>query len=171
MPATRTKLDPNGTRQRIEAVASILEGYAQRGVFRGFSPAEKAGQGKAVFRLLWHRDRIFEFVFDPSRNSMSFPSVLPNVSTEMHRDLKRFIESRSSADLPEHRRIDPSKVQINTSNRKGAVAINLLVLDVDDEYGVRKLIHLVHEIFLTFLLDGLYYEYMVENFDLDPDRL
>lgn len=170
MPATKTKLELNGARQRIEAVASILEGYAQRGVFRGFSPAEKARQGKAVFRLLWHRDRIFEFVFDPSRNSMSFPSVLPNVPSEMHRDLKRFIESRYSTDLPEHRRIDSDKAQINTSNRKGTVAINLLVLDGDDEYGVRKLIHLVHEIFLTFLLDGRYYEYMVDNFDLDPDR-
>ncbi len=34
----------------------------------------------------------------------------------------------------------------------------------------RQLIHLVHEIFMTFLLDGRYYEYMVETFDLDPDK-
>jgi hypothetical protein len=34
----------------------------------------------------------------------------------------------------------------------------------------RKLIRLVYEIFLTFLLDGRYYEYLVENFNLDPDR-
>ncbi|MDX2043270.1 MAG: hypothetical protein SF097_18780 [Acidobacteriota bacterium] len=172
MPATKpkTKLETNGTRQRIEAVASILEGYAQRGVFRGFSPAEKARQGKAVFRLLWHRDRIFEFVFDPSRNSMSFPSVLPNVSAEMHRDLKAFIKARHSAEFPEHRRVDSGKAQITTSSKGGNFAITLRVIESDDEYGTRKLIHLVHEIFLTFLLDGRYYDYMVEHFDLDPDR-
>jgi len=28
----------------------------------------------------------------------------------------------------------------------------------------------VHEIFLVFLADG-YYEYMIEAFDLDPDRM
>ena len=38
------------------------------------------------------------------------------------------------------------------------------------EYATRKLIHLVHEIFLGFLIDAGYYEYMVEHLGLDPDR-
>ena len=37
-------------------------------------------------------------------------------------------------------------------------------------YGTRKLIHLVHEIFLEFLAEGKYFEYQIEAFDLDPDR-
>lgn len=172
MPAARLKAKHGvkGTRARIDAVASILEVYAQRGVFRGFSPAEDARQGQAVFRLLWHRDRVFEFVFDPRRNAMRFPLALPNVPAEMYRELKEFIKARHAAELPDHRRIDSRKAQVTASNRGGNVALSLRVLDGDDEYGARKLIHLVHEIFLTFLLDGRYYEYMVENFDIDPDR-
>lgn len=160
----------NGTCARIEAVAVMLEGYAQRGVFRGFSPAEEFRQGRAVFRLLWHRDRVFEFVFDTRRNTMRFPLVLPNVPAEMYRELKEFIKARHAAELPDHRRIDSRKAQVVAYSRGGNVALSLRILDGDDEYGARKLIHLVHEIFLTFLLDGRYYEYMVENFNLDPDR-
>lgn len=172
MPPPNCKESPEAkrTRARIEAVAAILEGYAQRGVFRGFSPTEPARQGQAVFRLLWHRDRVYECVFDPRRNMLRFPLLLPNVPAEMHQDLKNFIKARQAAELPEHRRIDSQKVQVAASNRGGHVALSLRILDGDDDYAARKLIHLVHEIFLTFLLDGRYYEYMVENFDLDPDR-
>lgn len=158
------------TPSRSETVASILEEYAQRGVFRGYSPAGEVRQGRAVFRLLWHRDRVFDLVFDARQNTMRFPAVLPNVPAGMYRELKEFVKARQAGDLPEHRRIDPSKARIITSHRGGLVAIALRVLDGNDEYGARKLIHLVHEIFLTFLLDGRYYDYMVENFDLDPDR-
>lgn len=160
----------NLTPSRIETVASILEEYAQRGVFRGYSPAGEVRQGRAVFHLLWHRNRIFDLVFEPSRNRLRFPTLLPDVPAEMHRDLKRFIQARQAQDLPEHRRIEPSKARLTATRREGKVALALQVLDGDDEYGARKLIHLVHEIFLTFLYDGRYYDYMVENFDLDPDR-
>ena len=34
----------------------------------------------------------------------------------------------------------------------------------------RKIIQIVHEIFMVFLVDGPYYEYMVEQLGLDPDR-
>lgn len=172
MPAasSKEKRETTGTRARIDAVAATLEGYARRGVLRGFSPAEKARPGQAVFRLLWHRDRVYEFVFDPRRNTMRFPLVLPNVPAEMYRELKAFIKARHAAELPDHRRIDFRKAQVTASHQGGNVALSLRILDGDDDYGVRKLIHLVHEIFLTFLLDGRYYEYMVENFDLDPDR-
>ena len=36
------------------------------------------------------------------------------------------------------------------------------------ELATRKLIHLVHEIYLVFLQEG-HSDYMVEVFDLDPD--
>ncbi len=161
------------TLSRIEVVAAALEGYARRGVFRGFSRAEPVRQGRAVFRLLWHRDRVFELVFDTRRNTMRFPLVLPNLpsDSEMYRELKGFVKSRQAAELIDHRRIDGRKARVSSDNRGGNVALTMRILDGDDEYGVRKFIHLVHEIFLTFLHDGRYYEYLVENFDLDPDRL
>jgi hypothetical protein len=171
--AVKQKRPRNGTRSRIELVAETLEGYARRGVFRAFSRDQARGDGKASFKLLWHRDRTFELIFDARRNTLRFPLVLPNVpaNSEMYRNLKRFIKERHAAELPEHRRIDRSKALVSPYNRNGNISFTMRLQNGEDEYAVRKLIHLVHEIFLTFLLDGRYYEYMVENFDLDPDRV
>jgi hypothetical protein len=156
---------------QIELVAETLEGYAKRGIFKGFSRGP-VGRGKATFRIAWHRDRIFELVLDLKTLAMSFPAVLPNVPADstIYRELKEFIKSRQSADLPEHRRIDGDRAQVRAYNRAGNVSLALRVKDGDCEYATRKLIHLVHEIFLTFLVDG-HFEYMVETFDLDPDRM
>jgi hypothetical protein len=163
----------HGTRARFDAVAETLEGYARRGVFRGFSQVESAQAGKTIFRLLWHRNRVYEFIFDVQKNTMHIPQLLPNIAadSEMYADLKRFIKEKHTAGLPEHRRIDSRKAQVLPHNRRKLVSLTLQMKDGDDEYAARKLIHLVHEVFLVFLMDGRYYEYMVENFDLDPDHV
>lgn len=171
MPETATLKSPaaTATRARLVLVAQTLESYAQRGVFRGFS--QDLRRTKAVFRLLWHQERIFELVFEPEKNLLRLPLVLPNVPVAMFADLQDFIQTRQSLDRPDHRRIDACKVQIQALRKNRNVALTAQMLDGDDEYATRKLIHLVHEIFLTFLLDGRYYDYIVENFDLDPDRM
>lgn len=155
-----------------ERVAAILEDYAKRGVFRGFSRAPSRS-GKAVFKMVWHRGRDFELIFDSTRKTLRFPVVLPEVApaSSMYADFQEFVKARFSADLPDHRRIDERKAVIRSANRKGNVSLSLTVLDTDFEYGVRKLVNLVHEVFLDFLLDGRYYDYLVETFDLDPDHL
>jgi hypothetical protein len=160
-------------RSRLEVVAETLESYARRGLFRGFSQERAAQNARATFRLLWHRNRIFEFIFDTQTNTTRIPLVLPNVpaNSAMYRELKRFIKARQAAELPDHRRIDNRKAQAQACNRGGTVSLTLQIKDGDDAYAARKLIHLVHEIFLTFLLDGRYYDYLVENFDLDPDHI
>ncbi len=104
---------------------------------------------------------------------MRFPLVLPEVpaNSSMYREFQEFVESRHSDSLPEHRRIDRAKADISTGNRQGAVSLTATVKNDEFEYGTRKLINLVHEVFLDFLYDGRYYEYMVEKFDLDPDKM
>lgn len=156
----------------MEIVAAVLEDYAKRGIFRGFSRGPTRA-GKAVFKMLWHRDRNFELILDPARNTLRFPVVLPQVpaASAMYAEFQQFVDSRFAADLPDHRRIDKSKVAIRCANRKGDVSLTLTVLDGDYQYSTRKLVNLVHEVFLVFLFDGRYYDYLVETFDLDPDRL
>jgi hypothetical protein len=153
-------------------VNAILEGYAERGVFRGYSRGPGSNR-KASFRLLWHRDRLFDLILDLDKHTLRFPLVLPQVDPKspMYEKFKEFLKSRQSDELPEHRRIDPSKARVRSLNRSGSVSLTLEVRDGDYEYGARKLIHLVHEIYLVFLVDGPYYEYMVENLGLDPDAM
>ena len=154
----------------IDAVNEILEGYAQRGVFRGFSRGQGSDR-KEAFRLLWHRDLLFELIMDLDRRTLRFPLVLPQVDPKsaMYQKFKEFLKSRQSDEMPEHRRIDTRKARVRSLNRSGSVSLTVDVRDGDYEYGVRKLIHLVHEIFMGFLVDGPYYEYMVEHLGLNPD--
>jgi len=44
------------------------------------------------------------------------------------------------------------------------------MLDDDLDYSVRKLIGLVNEIYLDFLSSGLYFDWLIETFELDPDN-
>lgn len=172
MPGPKEIKNSKRAQAHIEAVAETLENYARRGVFRGFSRGA-VGKDKAAFRMVWHRDRVFDFILDLRNNTMRFPVVLPNVpaSSEMYSELKAFITSRHSDKVPAHRRIDSRKAQVRPYNRGGNVSLTLTVVDGEFEYCARTLINLVHEIFMVFLIDGSYYEYMVETFDLDPDRM
>jgi hypothetical protein len=168
-PTLKTTSSRKGS--RIDVVAEALESYARRGVFRGFSRGD-VRNGRAVFRMVWHWNRDFDLIFDSNHGIMRFPLLLPDVSgnSKLYRDLKEFIKSRQSAQLPDHRRIDSKKAKVGCSVRGGRVSVALTVRSGDYEYGARKLISLVQEIFLVFLADS-YYDYMVDAFELDPDRL
>ena len=122
--------------------------------------------------MLWHRDQFFNLNLDARKKTLRFPAVLPNVpaGSSMYREFKQFIASRQSNDVPEHRRVDPRRVSIRISNRAGNIGLTFSVRNNDYEYATRKLINLVHEIYLVFLYDGPYYDYMVETFNLDPDH-
>jgi hypothetical protein len=153
-----------------ESVTKRLRQYAERGVFRGFSPVQDRRE-KTTYRILWHRDRVFDLVLDPKRGTLKFPVVLPAVppESEMYREFKAFVRSRQSEDLPEHRRIDKARAEVRPYNRTGDIALTLRVKDGDFDYGAQRLVHLVHEIYLDFLCDGRYRDYMIAHLGLDPD--
>ncbi|HEV8066462.1 MAG TPA: hypothetical protein VGP76_01905 [Planctomycetaceae bacterium] len=156
----------------IDIVAAALAGYADRRVFHGFSRGPTSG-GKAAFTIAWHRGRVFELAFDARAGTLRLPGLLTGIPADstMYEDLKAFIRSRQSDDLPDHRRLDARRIQIRTYNRSGNILLVVKVKDNDSEYAVRKLVHLINEIYLTFLADGKYFDYLVETFNLDPDRM
>lgn len=163
------KISENKT-NTIARVGDVLEEYAQRGVFRSFARGP-VNKGVASYRMLWHHDRVYELAFDPAKNILRFTGLLPDVPTDapMYKALRAFIRKRQSEQMPEHRRIDPEKAQVRTYNRGGAVTLTIQAKDSDLEYTTRKLINLVHEIFLDFLHTG-HYEYLVESFGLNEDQ-
>jgi hypothetical protein len=156
----------------IDVVAAVLAGYAERRVFHGFSRVPTSG-GKATFQIAWHRGRVFELAFDARAGTLRLPELLTGIpaNSTMYEELKAFIRSRQSDDLPDHRRLDARKLQIRTYDRDGNILLVLKAKDRDCEYAVRKLVHLINEIYLTFLADGKYFGYLVEAFNLDPDRM
>jgi hypothetical protein len=155
----------------VALVTGILEGYAAKAVFRGFSAHPKRG-GKAAYKMVWHHERPFELLLDVQHGALLFPAVLPGVPSrsDMYRELRAFLKSRQTDEVPEHRRVNPAKARVTLSNQRGIVSLSLTVKDGDFDYATRKLIQIVHEIFMVFLVDGPYFEYMVKQLGLDPDR-
>ena len=151
-------------------VGELLEGYAGRGVFSGFS--RQGGRNGARFRLRWHRGRDFQLAWSDARQTLRISCVLPEVpgGSAMYREFRAWLAARQDDALPDHRRCDRHKVALKTYNRGGDVALTLHLLDGDVEYAVRKLVSLVNEIYLDFLSSGLYFDWLVATFELDPDN-
>ena len=59
-------------------VGDLLEEFAARGVFGGFSRQDSRG-ANGKFRLRWHRDHVFEWVWNEARQTLRIACVLPAV--------------------------------------------------------------------------------------------
>ena len=155
---------PRKTQAPLSAVRALMEDYARRGVFRGFH-ALPARNGVAAFRMIWHRDRVFDLIVDTKRKTLRIPVVLPAVPSRspLYKDFKAFVESHHAASLPDHRRIEGTKARVRCANRRSSVCLTMTVRDDDYPYALQRLIHLVHETFLLFLTSGPYRDYMVEQ--------
>lgn len=154
----------------LSAVHALMEGYAKRGVFRGFSK-QQTRNGIAAFQMIWHRERVFDLIVDTKKKTIVIPVVLPAVpaGSPLYKDFKAFVESNHSATLPDHRRIEKTKARVRCANRRGSVSLTMAVRDSDYGYALQRLIHLVHETFLIFLTTGPYRDYMVEQLGAESE--
>jgi hypothetical protein len=153
----------------FDQVGAILQGYADKAVFRGYSKGQPRN-GRAAFKILWHRDQIFELVMDARKKTLHFPVLLPQVPArgEMYKAFQAFLRSMTDPSVPEHRRIDPRKARVSCTNRRGNVSLIMTIRGGEYEYGARKIVQLVHETFLIFLLP--YFDWECAVYDLDPDH-
>ncbi len=145
-----------------------MEDYAKRGVFRGFSK-QAVRNGVAAFKMIWHRDRVFDLIVDTRNKTVMIPALLTGVPANIYKDFKEFVELHGAASLPDHRRIEKTKARIRCANHRGTVSLTLIVKDNDYEYGLQRIVHLAHETFVIFLLNGMYRDYLVEQLGVDPD--
>ncbi|HWZ41906.1 MAG TPA: hypothetical protein VNW97_00445 [Candidatus Saccharimonadales bacterium] len=159
-----------GTRtQPLAVIGEHLQTYAQRGVFRSFSQTSADGR-KAEYRFYWLWNLPFHLSFDSQRKTLTFKKLLPGVlaGSDLNAQLRAFIQDRCSSSQPEHRWVDPKRVLIRYSNRRGDVSISFLVVKNDYAYGVTKALNLINEIFVGFL--NVYFpEYMVQHFHRPED--
>jgi hypothetical protein len=171
LPARPAKRRDDGRVDRsADVVRRTLASYATRGVFRAYGDQSSEG-GQSRFSFRWHADAIFHLVYHARRRELVFSNLLPEIPsrTSMYRELRAFVEASTSRALPEHRRIDPRKVGVTVTNRNRTVSLVVMLKDSHVEYGVRKAVNLIHELFVGFLRNPLYFPYMVEHFQRDPD--
>lgn len=152
----------------VEIVRRRLQAYADRGIFRGFSEARTNG-GKFKFTFVWLTGKPMNLVFDPRSGTVVFKDVLPNMPARsaMYSDIKSFVGRQYDNTLPAHRRIDRAQADVSCINRRGNVSITLRVRKKRFDYGVQKIVNLVHEVFVY--LKDCRADYMSESFDLPQE--
>lgn len=149
----------------------MLQHYASRGTFRSFSEVP-AARGRIAFRFLWYRDITIRLELDPAARTILVRDLLPSVAarSEMDRAFRAFVAGRSAPTVVEHRRVDPRRVGVRCINRGGALSLVVTLKAAHADYGVRKAVHLVHDILIDFLSDGQYTQYQIDHLNLDPER-
>ncbi len=148
----------------LPIVRHSLQGYADCGVFRGFSES-KLGQ----FKFVWLLQHQMDLHLDTAKQELRFKQLLPGLPARsaLYAELKQFIAERHDRALPEHRRVDRRRAEATCSNRSGFVSLTLTVKKNQYEYGVNRLVNLVHELFLH--LREHHPEYLVENFNVPQE--
>lgn len=148
----------------VDIVTAELRRFADRGVFRGFGRRELRG-GRFEFRFHWHAPWPHRLLFDPERRTLVLRDLLPDVPyrSRIDREFRAFLAARSGRELPAHRRIDPSRLRLEASNRAGTISVRGSVAEGELRYAANKTVKLLNEIFLGFLA-GPYDQYMVEVF-------
>ena len=150
--------------QSLAVVRACLQAYADRGVFRGFSEQRQVA-GRHRFRFSWLGTHPLSLHYTPATGTFVFRNLLLSVTARspLHRDLQAFVTGRASPRLPLHRRVDRRRARIRSVFSRGAVSVELVATRNHHEYGVNRVVNLVHEIFLY--LHAYQPEYMWENFD------
>ncbi|MXY23155.1 MAG: hypothetical protein F4Y45_01365 [Acidobacteria bacterium] len=151
-------------RAGLAEVRAGLQGYADRGVFRGLAERPARG-GRLQFSFGWLAPDPFTLLYDPAAGTLTFRDLLPNVGsrTPLAAALRKFIQGRTSPALPPHRRIDPRRAGVRCSIRRGALTVEVLAKPSQHGYGVNRAVNLVNELFVH--LQTYHPEYMWENFD------
>jgi hypothetical protein len=153
-------------------VRSVLQEYANRGVFRAFREVDTRN-GRTEFEILCFpfTEQPFSLVYTDEPRSLTFKRLLGDMPARsaMYRRFKSFMKDRSSPELPAHRRVDSSRAALTWSNRLGNVNVSLHIQEKQHEYATRKAINLLSDIFLDLLTESPFYEYMSEHFEMPED--
>ena len=143
---------PRVRRTREQSLALVrrrLQAYADRRVFSGFSEGRPVA-GRHRFRFSWLGTEPLTLDYTPSSGTFVFRALLPSVParSRLFSDLDAFVAGRASTRLPEHRRIDRRRARVRCVAARGAVSLELVATRNFHDYGVNRVVNLVHEVFL-----------------------
>jgi hypothetical protein len=149
--------------QSLAVVRRQLQAYADRRVFSGFSEGRPVA-GRHRFRFSWLGTESLTLDYTPATGTFVFRALLPNVPARsaLYADLAAFVSGRSSTRLPEHRRVERRRARVRCIPARGTVSVELVATRNFHDYGVNRVVNLVHEIFLY--LQEYRPEYLWANF-------
>ncbi|OFW24735.1 MAG: hypothetical protein A3H97_20150 [Acidobacteria bacterium RIFCSPLOWO2_02_FULL_65_29] len=155
------------SRDPSEIVTATLQGYADRGVFRGFSVAP-GPRGRQAYRFTWLTRRPTALSFDPRTGVLGFNGLFPARSRPgMAADLRALVAGVASRERPAHKRLDARRATVSSSLRRGDWSLTMKVKGSNHAYATRAALNLVNELFLV--LHERYPDYLIEEFGF-PDE-
>lgn len=139
--------------KEARAVSEVLASYTRRGEFKSLSEGAMR-VGRLGYRILWHHERVYRFVFDLEASELCFPELISpvNARSPVVRELNALLRRCSMHDT-EQRRIDPRKGQARLFVRRAALSLCMTVKDGHYEYCTQRLVQLAHEMLTTFADD------------------
>lgn len=149
-----------------------VDDFVARGVFRA-EPAKVSRGETAAWSLRWFGGHVMRLAVAPRQ--VSADPLLPPLPARsaLYRELRAWLRSQQSAELPPHRRLDPARYALELRNRGGDILLVLSLVPSADAPGderVRRAVQLVNAIYLDFLNGPGRLEWVTGAFGLDPDN-
>jgi len=161
-------LSAAGEQRGVDVIARSLRRYADRGVFQGFtSRADR--RGRLEFQFTWLTREPVTITYEPKRGALTFRHLLPGLrdGSPALADVTELIDDRSRRNVPEHKRVDGRRAQISWFIARGGLSLTVTVRGRHHEYGVRRGLNLVNDLFV--LLHANYPDYLTEHFGLPAE--
>lgn len=148
-------------------VRSVLQGYADRGVFRGLRVTDRRGRLNAEF--VWLLGRPMRASYDRRTKRIVFPALMPGIApkSRMASELRAAVGERSTPAVPAHKRIDRRRASVDCRVARGVMSLTISVRGRNEEYAVRRVLNLINDMFL--LLHASYPDYLAEQFGLSTE--
>ena len=168
MPASGSPIrERNRARRGVDAVTEAMQGYADRGVFRGFSVRRRGN--RVEYRFTWMTRRPMTVAYDSKTHALTFRNVLPGVASKspLLAEARALVEERTRNGFPAHRRIDARRARVSLALHQGCVSLTLSIQGQHHQYAVKKALNLVNELFV--ILHATYPDYLAKNFGLPEE--
>jgi hypothetical protein len=101
------------------------------------------------------------------RGRLTFPAMLPQATPAIVSELRSMVAARSTRGVPDHKRIDSRRARLACTARKGDFSLSVDIRGRNHEYGVRKALNLVNDMFVA-LHEG-YPDYLVQQFGISQE--
>lgn len=152
-------------------MAGTLQGYADRGVFRGFR-VTVGPRGVQRFQFLWLTRRPMVLVFSPTRRGLVFECLFPAADrvAGLTAAIRDAVRSSSSPARPRHRRIDARRAKMTCRFHDGDGSLRLSFAGPEGGQAaaaLRSALTFVNELFL--ILHECFPEYLIAQHGASPE--
>lgn len=147
---------------------ALLQSYADRGVFRGFS-AQAGPRGARVYRFTWLTRAPLTLVLAPVARTFTFVGIFPQPSSVrgLPVALRRAIARHATREVPPHRRLEARRATMTARVARGDLSLRVTVHAGDPATVARLALSVVNDLFQ--FLHECYPDYLSMHFGT-PDE-